>query len=115
MNICFLLELRKLLTQPLKNPVAKISATANVLLPELKSLLTKKGPAAPDTASIKEKIYRCQICKNVITGPNAENLYVEHRKTCFNTNSFGCSICCKKFAFKRGLNNHLRSTHLVFE
>lgn len=98
----------------MKNPSPKISVTANVLLPELNRQLNKKDPAVPDPTTSKERLYRCKICKNLIMGPNAENLYVEHTKTCLEANSFECTICFKKFAFKRGLNNHLRLTHLVF-
>lgn len=63
----------------------------------------------------KDEFYRCKMCKRVIVGPNSENEYAEHIKSCINVTSFECSICFKKFAHKRGLTNHLRITHLVFD
>lgn len=87
-----------------------LSKTVKALLPGSKEEPTKSS----DQETKKESFYRCKICKNVILGPNAENLYVDHIQTC-QANNFECSICFKKFAHKRGLNNHLRITHLVFD
>lgn len=93
-----------------KNP--SLSKAANALLPGSKED-EPKNSSEQETKT--ESFYRCKICKNVILGPNAENLYVEHIQTCLEANNFECSICFKKFAHKRGLNNHLRITHLVFD
>lgn len=63
----------------------------------------------------KKKYYRCKVCKNLIMGPDAEQMYAEHIKKCFKSNIFECSICFKKFTHNRGLKTHLRNTHLVFD
>lgn len=90
-----------------KTPAAK--EVVNVILPQ------PNGEKPKETIVSKEElVYRCKNCNNVISGPNAESLYHKHLKTCVDTNNFECSICFKKFVNKRGLNNHLRTTHLVF-
>lgn len=94
-------------TKPV-NPGSPAATTVNQ--PELK----KEDPNKSSNPAT-EIFFRCQNCKNVILGPNAENLYVEHITTCLDTNNYECSICFKKFAHKRGLTNHLRLTHLVFD
>jgi len=94
-----------------KTPV--LAATTITQKLESKTEESKKKCSEPITKT--ESFYRCKNCKNMILGPNAENLYVEHILTCLDANNFECSICFKKFAHKRGLTNHLRLTHLVFD
>lgn len=94
------------------NTCPAVTASVNT---ELLESNDKKSKKAPDPKAKTENCYQCFNCKNFIMGPNAENLYTNHLKICLGTNSFECTICFKKFANKRGLNNHLRNTHLVFD
>lgn len=89
-----------------------VTASVNAELPESND---KKPKEAPDPKAKNSNHYQCFNCKNFIVGPNAEILYTKHLKLCLGTNSFECTICFKKFTHKRGLNNHLRMTHLVFD
>lgn len=107
----FILELR-ITTKPKSDAVPVLSISIIPQQPESQKQEPKKCSISETTT---ENCYRCKNCKNIILGPNAENLYVEHIMTCLDSNNFECSICFKKFAHKRGLTNHLRLTHLVFD
>lgn len=107
----FILE-QRIKSKPKLDTVPALSAI-NITLPQESKKQEPKKCSVSVTKT--ESCYRCKNCKNIILGPNAENLYVEHILTCLDTNNFECSICFKKFAHKRGLTNHLRLTHLVFD
>lgn len=89
-----------------------VTASVNVKLPESKD---EKSKEAPNPKVKKQNYYQCLNCKNFILGPNADILYTKHMKMCLGKNSCECTICFKKFSHKRGLKNHLRMTHLVFD
>lgn len=111
MIFCYLLELRKLLSKPLLDVIPAVTSTSiNTILPQSNDERPKEVPDPKDN----KKIYQCKNCKNIIVGPNAEQVFLTHIKTC-QIPSFECTICFKKFSQKRGLNNHLRITHLVFD
>lgn len=77
-----------------------------------------KGNNDPVSKTNKNGLYKCNNCKNIILGPNAESVFEVHAKKCFSKSGsdiFECSICFKKFAQKARLNNHLRTIHLVFD
>lgn len=76
------------------------------------AIVSKRGPETRK----REIFFRCKNCfKVVLGGPDVENKYEEHKKTCLETFDHKCSICFKIFTHKRGLSNHLRTTHLVFD
>ncbi|XP_015365375.1 PREDICTED: longitudinals lacking protein, isoforms H/M/V-like isoform X3 [Diuraphis noxia] len=104
-------ELR-ITTKPSLDTVPVLSPST---IPQVPEPNNQESVKCSVTETKTENCYRCKNCKNIILGPNAENLYVEHIMTCLDANNFECSICFKKFAHKRGLTNHLRLTHLVFD
>lgn len=73
--------------------------------------------STPVAAKNKEVFQQCKNCLNVIVGGETDSAktLAEHMKTCLSVERHTCSICFKIFTHKRGLNNHLRITHLVFD